>query len=604
LSFFTRVRRQPAQGRTTAEEDLTADGPTTDSRPEHTPGDDLAGGVAGGVAGAKEPTRRHPVAARVITVLAGLLVLVALVVPDQLGLLAPGALVRIPLEGLIVVALLLLLPPRAGRIAAVAVGVVLGLLTILKLLDMGFYEALGRPFDPVTDSKLLRDAVNTLGKSIGQVGAIAAAVAVVVLAAAMFALLALSMLRLTRVAARHKAATTRAVGVLGIAWVACALLGAQIVPGVPVASWSAAAVAYDSARLAHASLNDPKVFASERAVDAFRGTPGDQLLTALRGKDVIIPIIESYGRSAIEDPALAPIVDPVLDAGTRELSAAGFASRSAFLTSPTYGGGSWLAHSTLQSGLWINTEQRYQGLVSSDRLTLSGAFQRANWRTLTVMPGTAGAWPEGKFYGYDQIYASQDLGYHGPAFTLGTMPDQYTLSAFQKLEYGKPNRAPLMLEMPLTSSHAPWAPVPHLIDWNDVGDGSVFGPMAKEGAQPGYVWRDPGRIRTAYAQSIAYSLTSLISWVKTYGNDNLVLVFFGDHQPAVVTSEFASRDVPITIVAKDPAVLDRISGWGWQDGLKPGPQAPVWRMDTFRDRFLTTFGSQAGAARSPAPPAR
>ena len=42
----------------------------------------------------------------------------------------------------------------------------------------------------------------------------------------------------------------------------------------------------------------------------------------------------------------------------------------------------------------------------------------------------------------------------------------------------------------------------------------------------------------------------------------------------------ASRDVPITIVARDQAVLDRISGWGWQDGLKPGPQAPVWRMDS------------------------
>jgi hypothetical protein len=184
------------------------------------------------------------------------------------------------------------------------------------------------------------------------------------------------------------------------------------------------------------------------------------------------------------------------------------------------------------------------------------------------------------------------------------MPDQYTLSAFQRLEYGKPNRAPLMAEIPLTSSHAPWAPVPHLIDWNDVGDGSVFGPMAKEGDQPGYVWRDPARIRTAYARSIAYSLSTLISYVKTYGNDNLVLVFLGDHQPAVVTDTGASHDVPITIVAKDPAVLDRISGWGWQDGLKPGPQAPVWRMDAFRDRFLTAFGAQAGPARSPSPPAR
>jgi hypothetical protein len=128
--------------------------------------------------------------------------------------------------------------------------------------------------------------------------------------------------------------------------------------------------------------------------------------------------------------------------------------------------------------------------------------------------------------------------------------------------------------------------------------------MATAGDQPDYVWRDPARIRAAYARSIAYSLNSLISYVKTYGDDNLVLVFLGDHQPAVVTGTGASRDVPITIVARDPAVLDRISGWGWQDGLKPGPQAPVWRMDAFRDRFLTAFGPQAEPTRSPSPPTR
>jgi hypothetical protein len=38
-------------------------------------------------------------------------------------------------------------------------------------------------------------------------------------------------------------------------------------------------------------------------------------------------------------------------------------------------------------------------------------------------------------------------------------------------------------------------------------------------------------------------------------------------------------------------VLDRIAAWNWQSGLRPGPQAPVWRMDSFRDRFLTAFGT-------------
>ena len=95
-------------------------------------------------------------------------------------------------------------------------------------------------------------------------------------------------------------------------------------------------------------------------------------------------------------------------------------------------------------------------------------------------------------------------------------------------------------------------------------------------------------------------MSTLTSYVQTYGTDNLVLVFLGDHQPApVVSGEGASRDVPITIVAHDPAVLDRIAGWGWQDGLNPGAQAPVWRMDAFRDRFLTAFGSTPAT-----PPAR
>ena len=101
----------------------------------------------------------------------------------------------------------------------------------------------------------------------------------------------------------------------------------------------------------------------------------------------------------------------------------------------------------------------------------------------------------------------------------------------------------------------------------------------------------PAHVRTEYRRSIEYSLNTLISYVETYGDDDLVLVFLGDHQPAsIITGDGASLDVPVTIVARDRAVLDRISGWGWQDGQKPGPRTPVWRMDAFCDRFLTAFG--------------
>ena len=70
------------------------------------------------------------------------------------------------------------------------------------------------------------------------------------------------------------------------------------------------------------------------------------------------------------------------------------------------------------------------------------------------------------------------------------------------------------------------------------------------------------------------------------------MVFLGDHQPApIVSGNNASHDVPVAIVAHDPKVLDRISGWGWDPGIHPSPEAPVWRMDAFRDRFLGAYGS-------------
>jgi hypothetical protein len=558
--------------------------------------------------GTGKPQRRRLVGSWVTTTLAGLLVLFALLAPNNPFRITLGAFVAVPVEALIGAALVLVLWPRAPR-AARAVpalgGTVLGLLTVGKILDMGFFAVLARPFDPVLDWALTGDAVDFLAASIGRISAIGSIAAVAVVAVAVVVLVTLSVLRLARLVVRHNTTATGVVAVLAVAWTTCAMFGTQIVPGVPVAAAGAAVLAHDRVRQVRAGLKDQSAFAAQASVDAFRSTPGQELLTGLRGKDVMLAFVESYGRDAIEDPQLAPRVDAVLDAGTRRLRAAGFDCRSAFLTSPTAGGRSWLAHSTLLSGLWIDNQQRYRNLVATDRLTLNGAFRRAGWQTVGIMPGVTRAWPEAGFFGLDRIYDSRQLGYHGPAFSWAPMTDQYALAAFERRVHAVPHHAPVMTEIPLVSSHAPWTPIPRLIDWNDVGDGSVFKAMAAAGDPPDVVWRDPTRVRTQYTLSIEYTLNTLISYVETYGDDDLVLVFLGDHQPApIVTGEGAGRDVPITIVARDRAVLDRISGWGWQVGLKPGGQAPVWPMNAFRDQFLTAFGPRAQPTRPTAARAR
>ncbi|MBO0850011.1 MAG: sulfatase, partial [Pseudonocardia sp.] len=380
----------------------------------------------------RQPARdRAPsVRGRLTTALAALLVFLALVVPDQVRGITPAALLRIPVEALVGVALVLLLPARARRVAVVLAGSALGLVAVLKIVDLGFAGTLDRRFDPMLDWHLLVDGFGFVQSSVGRAGAIGVVVFAVLLAAAVLVLLTLAVPRLARSVVRHRTGAVRAMAVLAPAWVACALLGAQLVPGVPVASGSAAGLVYGDVLQARADVADQRAFTHNMAVDTFRGTPGDQLLTALRGKDVVISFVESYGRDAIENPEFAGPVGAVLDDGNRRLAKAGFGARSAFLTSPTYGGGSWLAESTLFSGLWIDNQQRYHDLVSSNRFTLSNAFKRAGWRTVDVMPGNTQDWTEGALYDYDKVYDSRTLGYKGPKFSWATMPDQYTLSAF------------------------------------------------------------------------------------------------------------------------------------------------------------------------------
>ncbi|WP_125039131.1 CDP-alcohol phosphatidyltransferase family protein [Nocardioides sp. LS1] len=528
---------------------------------------------------------RPPASGRVVTGVAFVVVWAALVLPDTVDLLTPAGLLRVPLEGLVVVVVALLLPDVVRRPVAVVAGLALAALVVLRLLDMGFRVVFDRPFDVLNDWYYLGPGIGVLRDSIGGSAALAVTVGAGVLLVALAVGLPVSTLRVAGWVHRHRRGSARAVVALGIAWALLAVAGVQL------ASTSAARQAVDAVAQVRADLADRRTFAREIGSDSFATEP-DGMLAGLRGKDVLLVFVESYGRVAVQDTTYAPGVDAVLDAGTRRLRSAGFSARSAFLTSPTFGAGSWLAHASLQSGLWVDSQQRYDQLMTSDRLTLSDAFRRAGWRTVSDVPADTHAWAQGQaFYHFDQMYDSRDVGYRGPTFGYASMPDQYTLAALRRLELTGAGRRPVMAEVDLVSSHHPWTPLPRMLPWARVGDGSVYAGMPEQGPSADVLFRDPERVRAAYGRSIEYSLRALVSFVATHPDPDLVLVVLGDHQPhSYVTGADPGRDVPVSIVAHDPAVLDRIADWGWQDGLRPSPTAPVWRMDAFRDRFLTAYG--------------
>jgi phosphatidylglycerophosphate synthase len=532
--------------------------------------------------------------AAVLTILAVLLAWVALVAPSQPGRLTPGAFVRLPLEGLVIVALAVVLPATARRLLASVVGLALGLLMLVKILDIGFLATFDRPFSPVDDWSYTRIGIETLRDSIGRTDANLAVVGAAVLGVGMLVFTTLAVVRLSRVAAGHRRRSLQAVAALGAVWVLFWMFGAQLVAGTPIASTSAASLAFQEVRAVRAGFEGQAAFTAGIARDRFADTPGSRLLTGLRGKDVLLVFVESYGKVAVQDSSFSPQVDAALRAGTTKLQAAGFSAKSAFLTSPTFGGISWLAHSTMQSGVWIDSPRRYDELVSSNRFTLSEAFKRAGWRAIDDVPSNNRYWPQGSsFYHYDEVYDRREVGYRGPTYAYASMPDQYVLAALQRLELAKARRRPLFAEVDLVSSHEPWTRIPQLIDWKDVGNGSIFNRMPVDHVTRAALWSDAARVRAAYGRSIEYTMDTLVSFVQHYGDDKLVLVVLGDHQPAtIVTGQGASHDVPISVIAHDPAVLKQIAGWDFENGLLPSPHAPVWPMNAFRDRFLSAFGSQ------------
>ena len=530
-----------------------------------------------------------------ITVLAVALVWIDLLAPDKAYQLTLGVFLRIPVEVLVLVAIALVLPTRPRRILAGVVGILLGLLSIAKILNMAFYDSVDRAFNPVEDWSSIPPAVGVVRDSIGTVATDIALVALCLGLILLVTALAASAIHITSVAVRHRRGTLVGLAALAAVWALSAGLSLQLTPGFPVASTTTARLAVAQVRATQAAITDSRRFeAATRAPDPEARVPAKDVLTGLRGKDVLIVFVESYGQVAVRGTSFSPGIDAVLRQSTASLKNAGWSTQSAWMTSPTYGGISWLAHSSLQSGLWVDSNHRYDQLLASKRFTLSDAFNKAGWHTVADDPSdSVTGWPAGKsFYHYDQLFNRGNVGYHGPRFSFAQMPDQYIFSKFQRLELA-PGHKPVMAEIDTVSSHTPWAPLPHMVPWNEVGNGSIFDPQPAESKSADTVWQSANTVRQFYGQSIQYSLRALTSWVTQLHDKNLVLIMLGDHQPHTIVSGLgASHSVPVSIIARDPSVFRQIASWHWQDGLLPGNAAPLERMDAFRNQFLNTFNTK------------
>ena len=312
-----------------------------------------------------------------------------------------------------------------------------------------------------------------------------------------------------------------------------------------------------------------EVLPPSSALEAAMTEPPEVVLAGLRGRDFKLLFLESYGAIVYDNGVVAQKLAPSREQLAAEIAASGRLVASAFVRSPTFAGGSDLAHMSLLSGIDLADPMRHHLLLTTDRPTLISLFRRAGYQSVGLYPALSWEWPERAFYGFDLFLEGRDLGYRGPQLGHWKIPDQFSLARFEQLYPLRPDSPPRFLFFPTITTHWPFSPVPpYQSDWERLLTPDPFGAEESLRLQNAHIdWLDkvPG-----YIDIFEYTYRWLGGYLQRPEARESIMLWVGDHQPASsVTGEGASWDVPVHLITRDPALLERFIALGFRPGLDP-----------------------------------
>jgi hypothetical protein len=319
---------------------------------------------------------------------------------------------------------------------------------------------------------------------------------------------------------------------------------------------------------------------------------GDRL-DKLQGNNVLFFFVESYGRTIWERPEHEQILDPVYKRVERNLKDAGFEIVSKFVTSPTFGGFSWFAHETINTGFKVVSHLHSRLLQEEKPTGLGHYFRDAGYRPIWVAPATTRPWPGMEdHWGFQSNYFSWQLGYKGPSFAWAPMADQYVIDYIHRKEVAR-SAQPLFIEYVLISTHAPWSDIPRYIDdWSKIGDGSIYHKIGRD--KYNVSWSHLEDAAEAYSKSIEYDLHVLENYFTQFIHDDTLLIVLGDHQPnqAITGPDNLTWSVPMHIISRKRDFIEPFERRGFTPGMVPRQPLPHVGMERFLEEFLSDFSSE------------
>ncbi len=323
------------------------------------------------------------------------------------------------------------------------------------------------------------------------------------------------------------------------------------------------------------------------------GKGNGPFLDKLQGNDVLFFFVESYGRTVFANEAYSTVLVPRYEKMAANLASAGFHVASDFITSPTYGGFSWFAHATLDSGVKVISHLHSQLLDELRPTGFADHFREAGYQPILVAPGTTRPWPGmDDYYGFRKHYFSWEFGYQGPRYGWPTMADQFVLYHIQKEAIEK-SQQPLFIQYALVSSHAPFSDQPRYIeDWETIGDGSVLHKSRRN--RFNVTWGLSGDVVKAYTAAITYEMQVMEGYLEKFVQDDTLVIFVGDHQPhqLVTGPNNLTWSVPIHVASRSPELIEPFLRRGYVPGMVPTQPLPHVGMERFMEEFLADFSTK------------
>jgi phosphoglycerol transferase MdoB-like AlkP superfamily enzyme len=323
------------------------------------------------------------------------------------------------------------------------------------------------------------------------------------------------------------------------------------------------------------------------------GRGNGPFLDKLQGNDVLFIFVESYGRTVFANEAYSQVLIPRFEKMGANLATAGFHVASDFITSPTYGGFSWFAHATLDSGVKVISHLHSQLLDEQRPTGFADHFREAGYQPILVAPGTTRPWPGmDDYYGFRKHYFSWEFGYQGPRYGWPTMADQFVLYHIQK-EVIEKAQQPLFIQYALVSSHAPFSDQPRYVEnWDTIGNGSI---LHKSGRNRFNVtWGLSGDVVKAYTAAVTYEMQVMEGYLEKFVQDDTLVIFVGDHQPhqLVTGPNNLTWSVPIHVASRSPELIEPFRRRGYVSGMVPTQPLPHVGMERFMEEFLADFSTK------------